>query len=1078
MPRVTNIQQRGGTAAEWASANPVLAARELGLETDSGKVKFGNGTGNWDSLPYISATDLLAQSAAEAAAMQGENRLPNGSFELDGLSWNLHQRGTIDTTVFRTGTRSLRVSAGPNQSITPATLQVEPGQVWRFRAWHKVSADYNGTSSWGKFRLHYNNNVFITAVTWNAAATSNWVMSEMVYTVPASGVNTLGLTLGTDHTVGTIWIDDVSAVEISALNAKANLNSPTFTGTVSGISKAMVGLGSVDNTSDAAKPISTAAQTALDTKAASNWIVSRGTDLVSNGTGLLGNNTNFSAFTYNSDAPAGAAGAFDKAGAATVFNDEDIPVDTSRRYLFRFQAVQRNQNVPESRFYSGISPRDKQAQTILPHNYSYKVNTTTTLTAALNPGDTVINVTSTANWNTAAAAEGQRYIGIWNWADPDGRVWPQHTYTRNTSIYTALTATTLTLKTAYAGPAMPAGTPLSNTLAGGNYMYVGAGNTIMPLTWTTYEGTVGGLHDGTAGAATTKFPPGTAFVRVMWLATYAVTSIVPAGQTSVQSFASISFSDATQALKELDTKAPLNSPAFTGTPTGITKSHVGLGNVDNTSDSAKPVSTATQTALNGKANVGHSHSTADVTGLDTALAGKADTGHTHTTANITGLDTALAGKAPLSHSHDSSDITDVDGGITTIKQRSGTASAWTSANPVLAAGEMGYESDTGKIKFGNGSAVWSALNYAIPGGTGLQTLDPSGAWQGWQNAVANMANETVRILNVGDSITEGTGVSNITDGWPYKLAAKLRDAYPTIAANDADSLGWTPVIKTSSTLNSIWTIAGTYTTTATFGFRGTLTAALSQNATITGTVTGTSIDVWHAKGTASGTFTVKVDGVQVGGNYGGTAAATSSGYKQRVSLGSAGSHTVVITNNSAGTVYINGVTVFNGNENAGLTHVNAGRHGWTSSNWVTTANHPNWDEDIAALNPHLVTILLGANDYTGLTGRNAYKENLRVVVDKIRDSQQYWSSICLVACFKRSESATPSWEHYEFAMQSLAAEMGLGFLDLREIMPDVGSTEAVSNGYYVDTVHPGAAGYTRMADEISEYLLARANGLF
>lgn len=52
----------------------------------------------------------------------------------------------------------------------------------------------------------------------------------------------------------------------------------------------------------------------------------------------------------------------------------------------------------------------------------------------------------------------------------------------------------------------------------------------------------------------------------------------------------------------LDTKAPLVSPAFTGTPTGITKSHVGLGNVDNTSDSAKPVSTATQTALNLKAN--------------------------------------------------------------------------------------------------------------------------------------------------------------------------------------------------------------------------------------------------------------------------------------------------------------------------------------------------------------------------------------------------------------------------------------------------------------------------------------------
>mgnify|MGYP007125363510 CR=1 FL=1 len=43
--------------------------------------------------------------------------------------------------------------------------------------------------------------------------------------------------------------------------------SPTFTGTVSGVTKTMVGLGSVDNTSDSAKPVSTAQQTALDLKA-------------------------------------------------------------------------------------------------------------------------------------------------------------------------------------------------------------------------------------------------------------------------------------------------------------------------------------------------------------------------------------------------------------------------------------------------------------------------------------------------------------------------------------------------------------------------------------------------------------------------------------------------------------------------------------------------------------------------------------------------------------------------------------------------------------------------------------------
>lgn len=54
----------------------------------------------------------------------------------------------------------------------------------------------------------------------------------------------------------------------AAWTEAAPLASPSFTGTVSGITKAMVGLSSVDNTSDADKPISTATQTALDSKVA------------------------------------------------------------------------------------------------------------------------------------------------------------------------------------------------------------------------------------------------------------------------------------------------------------------------------------------------------------------------------------------------------------------------------------------------------------------------------------------------------------------------------------------------------------------------------------------------------------------------------------------------------------------------------------------------------------------------------------------------------------------------------------------------------------------------------------------
>jgi hypothetical protein len=60
---------------------------------------------------------------------------------------------------------------------------------------------------------------------------------------------------------GSTW----SSTKISSEDAlKAPLASPTFTGTVSGITKTMVGLPNVDDTSDVDKPVSTAQQSALD----------------------------------------------------------------------------------------------------------------------------------------------------------------------------------------------------------------------------------------------------------------------------------------------------------------------------------------------------------------------------------------------------------------------------------------------------------------------------------------------------------------------------------------------------------------------------------------------------------------------------------------------------------------------------------------------------------------------------------------------------------------------------------------------------------------------------------------------
>ena len=66
----------------------------------------------------------------------------------------------------------------------------------------------------------------------------------------------------------------------------------------------------------------------------------------------------------------------------------------------------------------------------------------------------------------------------------------------------------------------------------------------------------------------------------------------------------------------LNDKAPIASPTFTGTVGGITKSMVGLGNVDNTSDAQKPISSATQTELDKKAPLASPTFTGTVTGIN------------------------------------------------------------------------------------------------------------------------------------------------------------------------------------------------------------------------------------------------------------------------------------------------------------------------------------------------------------------------------------------------------------------------------------------------------------------------------
>ena len=105
----------------------------------------------------------------------------------------------------------------------------------------------------------------------------------------------------------------------------------------------------------------------------------------------------------------------------------------------------------------------------------------------------------------------------------------------------------------------------------------------------------------------------------------------------------------TAAQAALDLKAPLASPAFTGTVSGITAAMVGLGNADNTSDADKPISTAAQAALDLKASLASPTFTGTVSGITAAMVGLGSADNTSDADKpvSTAAQNALDLKAPL-----------------------------------------------------------------------------------------------------------------------------------------------------------------------------------------------------------------------------------------------------------------------------------------------------------------------------------------------------------------------------------------------------------------------------------------------
>lgn len=116
--------------------------------------------------------------------------------------------------------------------------------------------------------------------------------------------------------------------------------------------------------------------------------------------------------------------------------------------------------------------------------------------------------------------------------------------------------------------------------------------------------------------------------------------------------------------------------------------------------------------------------------------------------------------------------------VTQVQVRRGTASQWTSANPTLASGEWGFETDTLKTKIGNGSTAWNSLAYAT-GSVSISNV--TGLGTGVETFLATPSSANLRTALSDET---GTGVAVFNDS-PTILNAVITQpqATPTFSAN-------------------------------------------------------------------------------------------------------------------------------------------------------------------------------------------------------------------------------------------------------------------------------------------------------
>jgi hypothetical protein len=498
----TRMQQRRGTAQQWNTANPILAAGEIGFETDTGAFKIGNGSSTWSALKYFtdaSGAPELLDTLNELAAALGDD--PQYLSNHVSATTNVH--GIADTDDL--ATKDYVTDALSNATVDQSALA--------------------GTGiDWNVGQERFDIDSTVVTLTGTQELTNKTLVSADL------GSNSVATTqTGTDNTTKIATTEFVQG-RISSLVAGA----PELLNTLSELSAAIAddedfavtitaAVGEkVAKAGDTMTGILTLSGTPTEplhaaTKGYADNLVSSHNDLTQNIHGIA--NTGDLATKSYADTAASSA-ALGEVGTHNALTQNVHGITNTGDLATKSYAD------------TAVSTHDSYTTNV------HGIADTSALALSSEIEDHRLDTT-----NVHGIADTANIV-----LTDDARLSDTRTPTDNTVTTAKIVDSNVT----------------ADKLAGDSV-------------------TTAKILDGAVTSA--KIENGT---------------IVNA---DINDSAAIAMTKIDGLGSALDLKAPLADPTFTGTVSGITKSMVGLGNVDNTSDANKPVSTATQTALDAKASL-------------------------------------------------------------------------------------------------------------------------------------------------------------------------------------------------------------------------------------------------------------------------------------------------------------------------------------------------------------------------------------------------------------------------------------------------------------------------------------------